>query len=508
MTDSSKSVEYSAINGVTKTVTDTKLFVGGNTYVAEIYPGGATKAESSVNFYIANAPSSVTGQTIKNGIYSLKNVKNSKYLTGADVVATSSFNKNSKQLFYFEYIGDGLYKIHVGSLDSDKLLTVNSTSLGNISSGNKLTVAAADKLKTNRQLFYVKPSSDGYMLESIGNSGYVINASSSTTVTMNPQGQAAYKVWKFCNSSGTVLDPSKLSAFVVGVYRITTESTSLRIRKGPGTQYEQVGTVSKGANVDVTAIDGEWGYISTPAKGWIMLENYTTFVSPLVNSISISSLPKKTVYTVGQSISTDGLTISVLYSDGTKNSVSSGFTCSYDFTGAGDASNSYKKTVVVSFSGKTTTFEVVVTGEGLPSEILTDIYAVNKDSKTISGITPGKSYEEFIGGFYNPRYIKIYEGNKEITGSTKIATGMVIKLTDGKTVVQQLTIVVTGDVNGDGFADVSDILTIQSYILKKTTLSSYKLKAADCNGDGDSDVSDILTIQSHILGKTSIKPQK
>lgn len=508
LTDSSKSAEFSSIKGVTKTVTDSKLFVAGNTYVAEIYPGGVTKAESSVNFYIANKPSSVVGQTVKNGIYSLKNVKNGNYLTANSTVVTQSFNKNSSQKYYFEYIEDGLYKIHIDSLDNNKLLTVSGNSLGSVSSDSSLTVAEESIIKTNRQLFYIIPSGDGYQIESIGRTGYVINASSSNKVTINPMAQSSYKVFKFCNSSGTVLNPSKLSAFVVGNYQITTESTSLNVRNGPGTKYEIVGTVSKGEKVEVTAVDGEWGYISSPKKGWIMLENYATFLSPLVNSISVSSLPNKTTYSVGQSLETDGLKITVNYSDSTTKTITSGFVCSYDFSDAGDKANGYKKTVVVNYSGKTTTFDVIVTGGGMPSEIMSDVYAVNSEKKIISGISPGITYEEFIGGFYNTRYIKIYDGNNVVSGGTNISTGMTIKLTDGSKVAQQLTIVVTGDVNGDGYSDVSDILTIQSYILKKSKLNDTQLKSADCNGDGESDVSDILTIQSYILGKSSIKPQK
>ena len=49
----------------------------------------------------------------------------------------------------------------------------------------------------------------------------------------------------------------------------TVDTETLRIRKGPGTKYDIVGTVKEGDRVEILETDGNWGKID---KGWISLK--------------------------------------------------------------------------------------------------------------------------------------------------------------------------------------------------------------------------------------------
>lgn len=71
-------------------------------------------------------------------------------------------------------------------------------------------------------------------------------------------------------------------------------------------------------------------------------------------SISVSSLPTKTEYTVGESLDTSGLVIRVLKKHGTEE-IKTGFTCSPK-----TLSTAGKQTVTVSYDGKTCSFTVTV----------------------------------------------------------------------------------------------------------------------------------------------------
>ena len=74
-----------------------------------------------------------------------------------------------------------------------------------------------------------------------------------------------------------------------------------------------------------------------------------------LSSISIATKPSKETYYVGDSLDTSGLQLTLTYSDGSTETVTSGFTTSgFSSTTAGT------KTVTVTYEGKTTTFTVTV----------------------------------------------------------------------------------------------------------------------------------------------------
>lgn len=74
----------------------------------------------------------------------------------------------------------------------------------------------------------------------------------------------------------------------------------------------------------------------------------------MVNFISVSSMPSKTAYYVGDSLDASGLQLKVVYNTGETQYISSGYDCQYDFSSAGS------KTVTVSYAGKTAAFSVTV----------------------------------------------------------------------------------------------------------------------------------------------------
>lgn len=85
----------------------------------------------------------------------------------------------------------------------------------------------------------------------------------------------------------------------------------------------------------------------------VKVEEVTSTVELL--SISVSSLPVKTTYNMGETLNTSGLVLTAYYSDGSSNSVTSGFLCSpTKLTTAG------QQTITVTYQGKTTTFKVTV----------------------------------------------------------------------------------------------------------------------------------------------------
>ncbi len=79
---------------------------------------------------------------------------------------------------------------------------------------------------------------------------------------------------------------------------------------------------------------------------------------PSVSSIAVDKKPNKLTYKVGEKINTTGLTLKVTYADKSVETVSSGYTVSYDFSSAG------RKTVAVSYGQKKASFTVEVADNG------------------------------------------------------------------------------------------------------------------------------------------------
>lgn len=87
-------------------------------------------------------------------------------------------------------------------------------------------------------------------------------------------------------------------------------------------------------------------------------ETETVKVVPVLQIIAIKAMPAKTAYKVGESFDQTGLTLKATFSDGSTQTVTSGFVCTgFDSAAPGT------KTITVTYEGKTATFTVTVRKE-------------------------------------------------------------------------------------------------------------------------------------------------
>jgi len=109
---------------------------------------------------------------------------------------------------------------------------------------------------------------------------------------------------------------------------------------------------------------------------------------------------------------------------------------------------------------------------------------------------------------------KTYFENKDlvfvdITGyvlndSDLIGTGTEIRLMNGNDVVDEKTVVVTGDMNGDGKINNRDASMIVRYLVDKEVASLPQLTAIDVNGDGYVNNRDASMVSRYLVGKETI----
>ncbi|MEG0377971.1 MAG: Ig-like domain-containing protein, partial [Eubacterium sp.] len=152
---------------------------------------------------------------------------------------------------------------------------------------------------------------------------------------------------------------------------------------------------------------------------------------------------------------------------------------------------------------------------------------LDPETKEIKGIPVGESSEALIANLKENNTIGVNDQvqvlsakGETIAADAPLATGMKVRITAGakakafslskaeeastKAGVKEYTVIVKGDINGDGKVSAQDIRSTQNHILSKTELSDCYLKAADTNADSKVSAQDIRTVQNHILGKQSI----
>ncbi|MBQ9833482.1 MAG: leucine-rich repeat protein, partial [Clostridia bacterium] len=91
------------------------------------------------------------------------------------------------------------------------------------------------------------------------------------------------------------------------------------------------------------------------------------------------------------------------------------------------------------------------------------------------------------------------KAGKVIDINANVGTAYIVRLTNGDEVLDELTIVVSGDINGDAAINSRDIASIQKHILGTTSLETVFAKAADSNNDDRINSRDISTLQKTIL---------
>ena len=157
-------------------------------------------------------------------------------------------------------------------------------------------------------------------------------------------------------------------------------------------------------------------------------------------------------------------------------------------------------------SKKVYTIKVTRPKPPYPDKITSSRYTVG--SVYFSKIPAGTSVATLLSGINERQYVKVYRANGIVAGNNDlVGTGFTVRLLHGSTVKQTLSVVVTGDVNGDGKITASDYVNVKFDVLGKTKLNGAYAIAADVNGDGKITATDYVNIKFHVLGKTAIKPR-
>ena len=125
--------------------------------------------------------------------------------------------------------------------------------------------------------------------------------------------------------------------------------------------------------------------------------------------------------------------------------------------------------------------------EGVQSAYLT----IDRENSWITGIAPGITLER-LNQLSVPGDLT---AQTEVLGTGTVLTSEIAR--------QSLSLVITGDVNGDGNISVTDMLMVKSHILG-TELAGVAAAAGDVNADSNVSISDFVMIKAHLLELSAV----
>lgn len=128
-------------------------------------------------------------------------------------------------------------------------------------------------------------------------------------------------------------------------------------------------------------------------------------------------------------------------------------------------------------------------------KIRTDVYFLNTASGTVSLVKPGTDVSAFLKNFKDGDKLTVYKNGSEIKGTAVVGTGCEVRLYSSGKLVDSYTVVITGDVNGDGKTTITDYLQIKERILNGKALPTPREYACDVNGDGKITITDYLKLK-------------
>lgn len=159
-------------------------------------------------------------------------------------------------------------------------------------------------------------------------------------------------------------------------------------------------------------------------------------------------------------------------------------------------------------SGSTKTYKLtVVRQEGEEASKVPTSKTYTVGSKYITGIQPGTKASTVLKNLTASGATLKLVGTDGKEKSGAVVTSDVVQLYDGSgKKISSYTIVIYGDVNGDGEINVLDMIKVNRHVLGLTKLSGAYLEAGDANRAGDGvNVLDMIYINRHSLGLATIR---
>jgi hypothetical protein len=127
-----------------------------------------------------------------------------------------------------------------------------------------------------------------------------------------------------------------------------------------------------------------------------------------------------------------------------------------------------------------------------------------KDGAVLNNVKTETIVEMFLKQFEQTNLKVVDQKDKEISKNDILGTGSKVVLYEGDTIVDAVTVIILGDIDGNGIIDTTDYLRVKSAFLGGFSLDEYQQMSADVDGSSAIDTTDYLRIKAHFLGSYQI----
>ena len=117
------------------------------------------------------------------------------------------------------------------------------------------------------------------------------------------------------------------------------------------------------------------------------------------------------------------------------------------------------------------------------------------ENTCVMGVAQKTTVQTLLKQFENTDLKVVDQDGNVISDTSIVGTGTTVNLYDGTKLVDSVTIVVLGDVDGNGIVDATDYLRIKSVFLGKFTMNDVERKAADVDSNGVIDTTDYIRVK-------------
>lgn len=137
----------------------------------------------------------------------------------------------------------------------------------------------------------------------------------------------------------------------------------------------------------------------------------------------------------------------------------------------------------------------------LPTQATSSKVSIDQSGNIARSIKSGTNVNSLLQSINEKQYCEIRKNNVKQSGNVPVGTGMQLCVINNNKVVKSYNIIVTGDTNGDGKTNITDLIAVKQSILGRTSLSNIQKQAADMNNDGKVNITDFIKVKAKILGR-------
>ncbi|MBR5767885.1 MAG: dockerin type I repeat-containing protein [Clostridia bacterium] len=128
-----------------------------------------------------------------------------------------------------------------------------------------------------------------------------------------------------------------------------------------------------------------------------------------------------------------------------------------------------------------------------------------EDVTYLIGVKEQTDVSAVISNFETPEYVSVFDAEGNVKSPTDtVGTGYTVRLMDGQNVMDSVTVVVLGDVSGDGRIATIDYQRVKGYVLGTFDLTGPYLVAGNVDRKNDIATIDYQRIKGHVLGTFDI----